>query len=61
MFSYTKGEPTKPCILCKGTHFNDCSDKFYTVESRKGQLSSQGRYFIVSRVVMFANIVLVSS
>jgi len=31
----TKAEPTKPCIFCMGTYFNDCCDKFLTVESRR--------------------------
>jgi len=45
-YTHNKGEPTKPCVFCEGTHFNDCCNKFSTVESRKGQLSNQGRCFI---------------
>ena len=34
-----KGEPSKPCIICKGTHFNDNCDKYLTIANRKNQLT----------------------
>ena len=54
-----KGEPTRPCMLCAGTHFSDWCDKFPTIEGRKSQLSRQGRCLFVLRVVMTINFVLV--
>ena len=47
---HIKGEPSKPCISCQGTHFNDKCDKYFTVTSRKNQLTSQGRYFICFKI-----------
>ena len=47
---HDKGEPSKPCIFCKGTHFNDNSDKYSTIANRKSQLTSQGRYFICLKI-----------
>ena len=47
---YTKGEPSKPCIFCKGIHFNDNCDKYFTITNRKSQLTSQGRCFICLKI-----------
>ena len=45
-----KGEPSKLCIFCKGTHFNDNCDKYSTITNRKSQLTSQGRWFICLKI-----------
>ena len=47
---HTKSEPSKPCVFCKGTHFNDKCDKYPTVMTRKSQLTSQGRCFICLKI-----------
>ena len=41
---HAKGEPLKPCIFCKGMHFNDNCDKYSIVTNRKSQLTSQGKF-----------------
>ena len=45
-----QGEPTFPCVFCKGSHFNDNCDKCTTLSDRKQQLSLQGRCFICLKV-----------
>ena len=47
---YTKGEPSKPCIFCKGTYFNDNCDKYSTITNRKSQLTSHGKRFICMKI-----------
>jgi len=47
---YSKGEPFNPCVYCKGCHFSDSCDKCVTIDSRKGQLVSQGRCFICLKI-----------
>ena len=45
-----KGEPSKPCIFCKGTHFNDICNKYSTITNRRNQLTSQGRCFMCLKI-----------
>ena len=49
---HIKGEPSKPCTFCQGTHFNDYIYAVIniSVTSRKNQLTSQGRYFIYFKI-----------
>ena len=54
---HTKGEPSKPCIFCKGTLFNDYSDKYFTVISKKNQFRVDVLY--VSRLAIYVKSVLV--
>ena len=43
-------EVMRPCVFCKGDHFNDCCTLYKSVYDRKKQLQGQGRCFICLRI-----------
>ena len=43
---YRVREPTRPCIFCNGSHFNDCCNEYGDIQTRKKHLQKQGRCFI---------------
>ena len=45
-----KGEPSRPCVFCRGSQFSDSCNRYVTVNNRKSQLVSQGRCFICLKV-----------
>ena len=43
-------EATRPCIYCKGNHFNDNCQQYSNVSVRRKQLQRQGRCFICLKI-----------